>query len=61
MADEFHERFPMPGAQEQSSHAVVSKYLIHRGFQTRRLPSPSSVDQSKLFPGVWPLLNANSF
>ncbi|KAI0214789.1 Dual oxidase 2, partial [Lamellibrachia satsuma] len=35
--------------------------LAHRGFDTRRLPSPSLAGLPKPLPGVWPLSHANSY
>lgn len=47
--------FPLPGPPKQSSHARMSRSLIHRGFKIRRLPSSGLAGLSKPLPGVWPL------
>ena len=35
--------------------------LAHRGFETRRLPSPGLAGLPKPLPGLWPLSHANSY
>ncbi|XP_062918475.1 uncharacterized protein LOC134353890 [Mobula hypostoma] len=44
-----------------SSHAGIDNSLSHRGFETRRLPSPGLAGLLKPLPGVWPLSHANSY
>ena len=54
-------RFPLESLAAPVFTCIGRQALTHWGFQTSQLPSHGLVSQSKLLPGLWPLLHANSY